>query len=46
MPRDIGQAAQLFRAAGNEEELRELAMLKQQFALLDLSEVEPRPAEG
>ncbi len=46
MPRDVAKAAELFRAAGNKDELRELAMIKQQFALVDLSDIEPRPAEG
>ncbi|GAB4813501.1 hypothetical protein N2152v2_000547 [Parachlorella kessleri] len=37
VPRDVTQAAHLFRQAGNRDELQELAMLKQQFEQLDLS---------
>lgn len=36
MPRDVPKSAQLFREAGNQEELRELAMLKRQFEAADL----------
>ncbi|GAB4813499.1 hypothetical protein N2152v2_000545 [Parachlorella kessleri] len=36
VPRDVAQAAQLFREAENRDELQELAMLKQQFEQLHL----------
>lgn len=40
VPREVAQAAELFRAAGNREELRELAMLREQFAALELSDAD------
>ena len=39
VPRDVARAAELFRAAGSTAELRELALLKAEFAALELPEL-------